>query len=133
MLNIFRNAVISTLKEMAVRLVQEAWDAPITSCSIGSLKVGLQAYQQFNPAVIQFQALSQQSDGLLLRKQEETLFAAGPPLHGPDGCVATARHRSAEVDAETLFLLYSVLKNLKDVTSNISLYSTITHCHQRVD
>lgn len=43
-LNIFRNAVNSTLLGMAVQLMQEAWDVLSKFCSLGSLQVVIQPY-----------------------------------------------------------------------------------------
>lgn len=61
-LNDIGNTVNNTLTGMAVKLVQTDSDALMKACSLGPLRAEIQPYMWFNPAVIQFQVISQLSD-----------------------------------------------------------------------
>lgn len=68
-LNILHNKTNRTLTGTAVQLVQNAWDALTKSCPLGYLRLVIEPYVFFNPAVTQFYVLSQRTDGFVAVKQ----------------------------------------------------------------
>lgn len=117
-LNIIRSAVETTLASIAVQLVQKASDASTKSFLLGSLRVVVEPYIYFNPAVVQFQVVSQWTDGFVSLKQQETLFETGSPLLLPNGAEATIRDWSPEADDIIWLLCYAMLENVSDLISN---------------
>lgn len=68
------------------------------SCSLGPQLVLIESYWSFNPAVIQFLALSQRCHVFVSQKQKEMVFEAEPPLKVPNEVGVTARNWSPEVE-----------------------------------
>lgn len=64
-LNIVRTVMNSMMAGMAVQLVQKAFDALTNPCSLRSLRAVIQPCLWFNPVVIPFRVLLQQSDDLV--------------------------------------------------------------------
>lgn len=103
---------------MVVAQMWKVCDALTKFCSVDPLRVVIQPYPRFNPAIIQFQALLQPSDAFELQKQEETFFGEGWPLQRSGGVNGTERNRSREVNESILFMSCSMLKGLCGVTSS---------------
>lgn len=120
--NIHRSAANSMTAGMAFLLVQKACDAFKKSCSLGPLQVFSEPCMWSSTAVIQFQVLSQRSDGFVSLKEQKTLYKSGPPLLGPDRAHATAKNGSPEADEAIRFLCYSMGKNVSELISNNLLY-----------
>lgn len=76
---------------------------------------------RFNPAVIEFHVLSQQSNGFVLLKQQETVSKGSPQLLGPDVVAVTARDLTSKIE-DAIFKYYSKLENLRNLISNNSLF-----------
>lgn len=89
-----QSVVYGMLTEIAAQLFQKTWDALTNSCLLGPVRVAIQPYMCFNPAVIHFQILSQRANKLVTLKQIETLFESGTLLPGPDGVDIISSDRS---------------------------------------
>lgn len=117
-LNIFLNAMNSTLAEIAFQLVQKALDVLTKLCLLGPLPLVIEPCIWFNRAVIQFQILLQRMDVFVSFKQNKSLFKSGLPLAGPHGVDETARDHSPELDEEFRFICYSIVEKVSKLVSN---------------
>lgn len=79
--------------------------------------------------MIQFQVLTQQSDGFPLLKVK-MLSEKGSLLQVPDEVDATWGHGSPIVNEAFLFMSYMVLENLSDVISSNSPYGFREDCSE---
>lgn len=97
-LSVLKSAMNRMLTGMAVQLLQSALDATTNFCLLGPLCNAIRRYMCFNPAVIQFQVLSQPVDGFVSLKPAEMLFKSKEKLLGPDTVLIVARCLSSLVD-----------------------------------
>lgn len=109
-----RNAVSSLLAGLAVQIVQKAWYALTKSCSLEPLRFVIQPCTRFNPAVIQFQILSQSVNGSVSIKQAKTLSESGTPLLVLDRVGVIVTEPSPKIDQVIRFLFYSMSKKLSE-------------------
>lgn len=81
-LNIVRDAVNSTLACMAPHFVQAAWYLITKDCSLRLLRITIRLYFCLISENIPFHVLSQQSDGCVSLKQQETVLEVGHSCRG---------------------------------------------------
>lgn len=108
---------------MAAYTEQKASDALTKFCSLERLRVLVKLYHWFNTEVVQFQVLSQWSDGFVTLQQEHISFEAEQSHQGTRGVVDTGRKQTSKVCKVPSFLSCSMLEKFSDDISNDSLPS----------
>lgn len=83
---------------MFVELIEKASDVLTKSRLLGRLRIVLQPYIRFIPAVIKSQVLPQRANVLVPLKQAETILKSGTSVFGPDGLDVIAKARPPKVD-----------------------------------
>lgn len=96
-LNSISSAVSSTLEEMAVQLLKKALDTFTKSCFHGLQRYFIDFYMWLHSTAVQFQVLSQRSNGFLSHIQQEIICNARSPFLKPYGVHVTVRDRFMKV------------------------------------